>query len=604
MLQRVIKKVVEAVIVKEKWSRIVRPKGEGFYYQCEGEVKNIGLSRIRNLLVIGALYKRGGRRVLKFVDKKLQYSKAGGYFSIDKLEPGELATFVLTVSFPKPGDLIWGKKLVRNLDEMIKKGAIRRKAFLVFDSKSMDEKAQQWFQSELIDRLTFLEKNWEFIKDTENDILKCRSWGVIKNAGDREIDNLLVVSAILDYRTREPIWWPDPREETGIETETTGMRRKFKRYEARASFPIENFKAGAEKSFDFVYEFPHEGILSGGKWNLKDIHEGMKNELLEHSMFVELVESDSDQDIYRDTLSNPALIQDAEGELKAEVISPTWTFEESSGGPRYICSGTVENTGTMGIENLYIIASIIDKDNEKPIIWDIGTAVKKTMQIERIPYLDVRKAHLFSMTVQLQEGKSTSEKFKNQEDIIKGIREGTLLQHTDLYFKKSDVREEALKRLNLGNAYFRLGNVKVSANEFKEAIHLQPDEYRGYMNLALIYYKSSKYADALKIIRKLLDLKPNYSKAYYLAGLIYYKLENWEEAEANLKQSLKIEKTNPKILYNIACIYFGQGNVNTGLEWLKKAIEIDRNSIIAQIMKDSELNEVRRDPNFIELLQS
>ena len=55
--------------------------------------------------------------------------------------------------------------------------------------------------------------------------------------------------------------------------------------------------------------------------------------------------------------------------------------------------------------------------------------------------------------------------------------------------------------------------------------------------------------------------------------------------------------------YNAACLAALAGNTDEALDWLHKALELNQEEIYEYLREDSDLDNIREDPRFQELLK-
>ena len=84
---------------------------------------------------------------------------------------------------------------------------------------------------------------------------------------------------------------------------------------------------------------------------------------------------------------------------------------------------------------------------------------------------------------------------------------------------------------NIGNIYYRMGNMGMAIASYEEVIQLAPHFKDSYLNLGKIYYKGQEYSNALLAFQKLLVKAPNNVELILLIGDTYKQLNMIVEAE-------------------------------------------------------------------------
>jgi tetratricopeptide (TPR) repeat protein len=604
MLEKIIKKIINATMISEQWRKLPKSGESGHYFRCEGEVKNTGLSEIKELIVLGAVYKKDEKKLLTFIDKEFKIHKSAGYFVVFNLKPEESVKFSVLVNLPAPSELLWGRSKVKKIDDEIRSGKLKQKAFLVFDTKQLDEKTKKWFKSEGMRRVKIITKKWEVNRLKYENIVRFRCYGSLRNTGTIDGENVIIAVSINDFKMGVPLKWKFKRKKieeefyNDIEPEN---EKEEEIIEAKGNIKIPFIKVNQVMNFDISFNLPELSIIEKSEWDFPKIMDGLEKGELEYAIDVGFEEENLGVVVYRDVFEDPNIIQTVKGERKIDILKEIWGLESDDSNQRYRCDGILKNTGNVNLEDVYIISSILDPKKNEPIMWQSGSESFKTLEIQKIPYLKIGEEKEFYIYVSLP--KSTAKTDLNAETIIGRVNSGSLLKRIDLYYKKEDVKEEGIKRLNLGNSYFRLGNFSACIKEYNEGIKLIPQEKRFYFNVGLTYYKMLKLYDSREVLEKALGIDPLYAKALYLVGLVHIKLKEWDVAIERFKRAITNDPNNEKIFYNISCCYFGRGEKEIGYKWLERAIQLNRQFVVSKALQDPELTRFRRDSRFIDIIK-
>ena len=83
---------------------------------------------------------------------------------------------------------------------------------------------------------------------------------------------------------------------------------------------------------------------------------------------------------------------------------------------------------------------------------------------------------------------------------------------------------------------------------------------------------------------------------HYLAGRI-------DESRAVMEKAMSDQPDHWALPYNAACLASLTGNTDEALDWLQKALALNQEEIYDYLREDSDLDNLRDDPRFQELLQ-
>jgi serine/threonine protein kinase/tetratricopeptide (TPR) repeat protein len=190
------------------------------------------------------------------------------------------------------------------------------------------------------------------------------------------------------------------------------------------------------------------------------------------------------------------------------------------------------------------------------------------------------------------------------------------------FYKKSN--EEAFtagqKAIELDphnfNGYWILGRIYHSTDRdkeaiplFKKVIELSPDFFSAYYDLQLAFNRLGEKENSEKVLNESLNVYPRYfiqhpddarAHLYYANSLV--KVGKTEEAKKEATKAAELNPTDPLMLYNIACFYSSLNDKKTAVEAIKNAFKAGY-ADYEWTKRDSDLDNIRKEPEFIELLK-
>lgn len=95
---------------------------------------------------------------------------------------------------------------------------------------------------------------------------------------------------------------------------------------------------------------------------------------------------------------------------------------------------------------------------------------------------------------------------------------------------------------NLGNAYFRAGDLERAITHTRIAHELKPNFPRAAYNLGVMYESAGKTNEAERMYREAIELDPNYALAHNNLAAILYRNGHLDEAETEWLKALALDK--------------------------------------------------------------
>ncbi len=144
---------------------------------------------------------------------------------------------------------------------------------------------------------------------------------------------------------------------------------------------------------------------------------------------------------------------------------------------------------------------------------------------------------------------------------------------------------------------------------FNKVIELNPDFYTVYGDLQIAYGQiqdKEKYNQILNqglvIYEKYLSKHPDDARAHMFFAVDLVQTGNKEKAKTEAAKALELSPGDPLMQYNAACFYSQMNEKKLALESLKRTIESGFGEF-EWLRRDSDLDNIRNEPEFIELLK-
>jgi tetratricopeptide (TPR) repeat protein len=221
---------------------------------------------------------------------------------------------------------------------------------------------------------------------------------------------------------------------------------------------------------------------------------------------------------------------------------------------------------------------------------------------------------------------ATAEELESQGDLLRTDK--NYLDAVD-YYQAALIKGPATSNLlnKIGICQMMLQRLKESKKSLERAISADRNHSDAYNNLGVIYYQlgvfhreNGNFKKAIKMYDKAIALSSDSASYYNNRGAAYFARRQFEAATTDYATAMKLdpeifERTSragvqamlpspedrARYDYVLAKLYARSGIVDRSLHYLKKAME-DGYKEIANVYKDNEFAELRKDPRFTELM--
>lgn len=108
--------------------------------------------------------------------------------------------------------------------------------------------------------------------------------------------------------------------------------------------------------------------------------------------------------------------------------------------------------------------------------------------------------------------------------------------------------ESAVAHYSLGASYMKEGDFINAELQMHVAIRCDPNNYKAWRNIGLLYQRLGKTQKAFEALNKCLLLYP-YPKAYFTRGMLYHAVHNYKLALTDLQKMLQLAPGNAHAYY-------------------------------------------------------
>lgn len=128
--------------------------------------------------------------------------------------------------------------------------------------------------------------------------------------------------------------------------------------------------------------------------------------------------------------------------------------------------------------------------------------------------------------------------------------------------------------LNLGNALANLGDHDRALESYRQAVRIDPEFSEGHLNLGSFLHAIHRDIEALEHLESAIRLKPGYFKAYNNLGQAQMEIGLHDEAIANLEKAIELKPDYAEAYSNLGCAWLEIAQYDAGIANLEKAIEL------------------------------
>ncbi len=141
----------------------------------------------------------------------------------------------------------------------------------------------------------------------------------------------------------------------------------------------------------------------------------------------------------------------------------------------------------------------------------------------------------------------------------------------------------ARAHVNLGNAYYKTGQLEESILAYQRGLEIRPQYVKGYINLGEAYVTMKKFDAAIEQHKKALVLNPNSAEGHAGLGAAYLEKGMLDEAIPELEQARVIKPYYAVARANLCAAYQIKGMFDEAITECTRALRINPTLTIAYI---------------------
>ena len=136
-----------------------------------------------------------------------------------------------------------------------------------------------------------------------------------------------------------------------------------------------------------------------------------------------------------------------------------------------------------------------------------------------------------------------------------------------------------------GVAMEQLGNDQVGTYDLEQASNLDPTNLGVLAQLAEVYLKQNRPADAERVAKRGATFNKTEPEALMTLGSVYAAEQKFDDARASFEQAYLLNTKDVSPIYQIATTYAQQNNIPMAIQSINRALTIDPKSVQALVYK-------------------
>ncbi len=158
-------------------------------------------------------------------------------------------------------------------------------------------------------------------------------------------------------------------------------------------------------------------------------------------------------------------------------------------------------------------------------------------------------------------------------------RQGKYEESADEWRKALELDpQDAAAISNLGAALHGAGRLVEAEREFARALEIDPENVRAHTNIGIALARAKKYAGAARHFERALDLRPGDPQARSAYGGMLVETGETDKALVHFRIALDLTPDSPDALNNYAGALARAGKYGDSLPYFRKALELEPNS--------------------------
>lgn len=161
------------------------------------------------------------------------------------------------------------------------------------------------------------------------------------------------------------------------------------------------------------------------------------------------------------------------------------------------------------------------------------------------------------------------------EEAEAAYHEGRYDDAEDLFMRYAERKERnPWGHYMLGLSAWKAGDTATATAAFEQAIALDPNHVKSYLNLGRVLLEANRTEEALSAIEAALAIDPRSVDGLRLEGRAFHQMGRVEEAIAAYRRAIRSDDTDAWSMNNLALVLIEQGRFEDALAPLARAVEI------------------------------